>query len=174
MPDYQITVITPVYNAATYIERALRSVIEENCPEVEHLVMDGGSKDGTQAIVERLAADHPHIRLVSERDAGQSDAMNKGIALAAAPAISFLNADDTYEPGTLRRILTLLPDLPAPGFLVGNCNVRDESGRVTWVNRPSHLRLDDLLVGSFEMQAPMNRPRISTTAACTISSARTT
>lgn len=156
MPSCQLTIITPVFNGAAYIERCLRNVLEQDCAGVEHLVMDGGSTDGTPGIVERFAREHPRIRLVSERDDGQSDAMNKGVELAAAPVISFLNADDTYEPGTLRRVIELLPGLNEPGFLVGNCNVRDEAGRITCVNRPSRLRIDDLLVGSPRMPHPLN------------------
>ncbi len=155
MSLYQLTVITPVFNGATFIERCLRNVLDQNCAAVEHLVMDGGSTDGTQEIVERLASTCPRIRLVSERDKGQADAMNKGIGLASAPVVSFLNVDDTYEPATLQRIVGLLPELSEPGFLVGNCNVHEQSGQ-TWVSRPSRLRIDDVLVGSLKMPHPIN------------------
>ena len=156
MPDYQLTIITPVFNGAAYIERCLRNVLDQNAVGVEHLVMDGASTDGTREIVERFALAHPHVRLVSERDAGQSDAMNKGIKIAAAPVISFLNTDDSYTPGTLRRVLALLPTLPEPGFLCGNCQTLDAAGNVVAVNKPSLLRLDDILVGPPQVPFPVN------------------
>ena len=155
MSFYRLTVITPVFNGARCIERCLRNVIDQACAEVEHLVMDGASTDGTREIIERLAQESPNIRLVSKPDHGQADAMNEGIALAAAPVISFLNVDDTYEPGVLQRVLTLLPDLTEPGLLVGNCNVHQDGGK-NWISRPSHLRLDDVLVGSLRMPHPIN------------------
>ena len=155
MSPYRLTVITPVFNGARCIERCLRNVIDQDCAEVEHLIMDGASTDGTRKIVERVAQESPRVRFISKPDLGQADAMNKGIALAAAPVISFLNVDDTYEPGVLRRVLTLLPELTEPGLLVGNCNVHQDGG-INWISRPSRLRIDDVLVGSLRMPHPIN------------------
>lgn len=142
-----ISVITPVYNNEKFIEACLQEVIRQNCPDVEHIIVDGGSTDGTVAIVQAYAQRYSHIRWISEPDAGQSDAMNKGIKLAKGTVLSFLNVDDYYEPNVLNQILERFKTLPEPSFVVGNCNIRDESGNLIEVNRPRKLRLIDLVSG---------------------------
>jgi len=142
-----LSIITPSYNSERYIERCIRDVIAQGClDEVEHLIVDGKSSDQTVVIVERYAQKYPHIRYISQKDAGQSDAMNNGIHLARAPVISFLNVDDYYEPGTIREVLALLPGLREPGMLVGNCYVRYPDGTIRDRNRPRCLRLIPLLL----------------------------
>ena len=90
----KISVITVSYNSAATLARTLRSVADQSYPEVEHIVIDGGSTDETAAIVRRAGA---HVnRFVSEPDHGIYDAMNKGIAIASGEVIGFLNADDHY------------------------------------------------------------------------------
>lgn len=131
-----ISVITPVYNGERFIESCLRSVAEQNCRDVEHLVIDGGSTDRTIEIVKDYANQYPHIRWVSEKDKGQSDAMNKGLRLARGSLIGFLNADDFYEPGALPAVLEVFKSLTEPSILVGNCNVIDGAGKLLWLNRP--------------------------------------
>lgn len=99
----KITVITVCFNSAGTIERALRSVASQDWPKVEHIVIDGGSTDGTQSIIDRhrecLAV------VVSEPDKGIYDAMNKGIGRATGDIVCFLNADDAYaDQGVLSRV----------------------------------------------------------------------
>src|SRR5690349_17489667 len=132
----QISIITPVYNSERFIESCVRSVVEQNCADVEHLIIDGGSTDRTMEIVKSYADRHPHIRWLSEKDKGQSDAMNKGLRLARGSLIGFLNADDFYEPGALPAARQILETLPEPSLLIGNCNVIDETGKLLWLNRP--------------------------------------
>lgn len=132
----QLSVITPVYNGERFIESCLRSVVEQDCQDVEHLIIDGGSTDRTVAIVKDYADRHPHIRWVSEKDKGQSDAMNKGLRLARGTLIGFLNADDFYEREALSVVLRSFQSLPEPSILIGNCNIIDDSGKLLWLNRP--------------------------------------
>src|ERR1700752_5261433 len=147
----QISVITPVYNGERFIESCLRSVVEQNCPDVEHIIMDGGSKDRTLEIVKEYADRYPHIRWVSEKDKGQSDAMNKGLRLARGSLLGFLNGDDFYEPGALTAAREILETLPEPSILIGNCNVIDDNGKLLWLNKP-HTRYYQLLqVWRFKM-----------------------
>jgi glycosyltransferase involved in cell wall biosynthesis len=90
----KISVITVCFNSQTTIERSVQSVVDQQWPEVEHIVIEGGSTDGTLAILERF---RPHLAvLVSEPDKGIYDAMNKGLARATGDVICFLNADDQY------------------------------------------------------------------------------
>lgn len=89
-----ISVITPTYNASATVERALLSVARQSYGPVEHLIIDGCSTDDTLAIVERYRAVFPHIRVVSEKDDGVYDAMNKGIDMCRSDWVYFLGADD--------------------------------------------------------------------------------
>ena len=90
----KVSVITVCYNSARTIADTLRSVAEQSHPDVEHIVVDGGSGDGTLAIIARTP--NRVTRLVSEPDRGIYDAMNKGLALATGDIVGFLNSDDVY------------------------------------------------------------------------------
>lgn len=95
----KISVITVCYNSQATIERSIQSVVDQQWPEVEHIVIDGGSTDGTLEILERF---RPHLAsLVSEPDRGIYDAMNKGLARASGEVVCFLNADDRYADPTV-------------------------------------------------------------------------
>ena len=137
-----ISIITPVYNGARFIEACIQVVIDQHCTEAEHIIIDGGSTDGTVNVIERYAAKYPHIRWVSEPDQGQSDAMNKGLVLARGEIVGFLNVDDYYEPNVLNRVADIFKALPEPSLLVGNCNVWDDAGNLWFVNRPRTLTVD--------------------------------
>ena len=101
-----ISVITPVYNSIQFIEDCILNVINQKAINVEHLIVDGGSNDGTLEVIQHFSKEYPHIRFLSEKDNGQSDAMNKGIDLAKGRFISFLNVDDYYEEGALKDVLS--------------------------------------------------------------------
>ena len=139
-----ISVITPVYNGEKFIESCIKVVIEQNCPDAEHIIVDGGSTDGTVNIIKQYAEQYPHISWVSEPDKGQSDAMNKGLALAKGEIIGFLNVDDFYEPNVLKRVLQIFKTLPEPSLLLGNCNFHNEQEKV-WVHRPANPELAEWL-----------------------------
>jgi len=99
-----ISVITVCYNSRPTIERAIRSVLDQQWPEIEHIVIDGGSTDGTREILERFRPDL--AALVSEPDKGIYDAMNKGLARARGEVVCFLNADDRYaDPEVLSDVV---------------------------------------------------------------------
>jgi glycosyltransferase involved in cell wall biosynthesis len=97
----QISVITPCLNSASYIEGAIQSVLRQNYSAVEHIIVDGGSTDGTAGILAR----YPHIRVVSEPDQGMYDALNKGLRLAQGEIIGFLNADDLYADHVFQPVM---------------------------------------------------------------------
>lgn len=143
-----ISIITPVYNSISFIEKCLQNVIDQNCEnEVEHLIIDAQSTDGTLDIIKTYAEKHPHIRFISEPDNGQSDAMNKGIKLAKGEIISFLNADDAYNPYVLKRVLQLFKNKNLY-FAVGNCRLINESGKTIYINRPQRLKDYHLFTGA--------------------------
>ena len=121
-----ISIITPVYNGDRFIEKCINAVINQNCHDVEHIIIDGGSTDRTVDIIKEYADRSSHIRWISEKDRGQSDAMNKGIQMAKGEIICFLNVDDFYEPNVLNQVVELFIKLPDPSFVVGNCNVLND------------------------------------------------
>jgi len=131
-----ISIITPVYNAAKYIESCMQSVADQHFDGLEHLIVDGGSNDGTQAIISEFASRHKHIKWISEKDNGQSNAMNKGIEMAKNEVISLLNADDRYEDEAIAFAKTFFETAKANSFLVGNCRVLHEDGSVYMINKP--------------------------------------
>jgi glycosyltransferase involved in cell wall biosynthesis len=143
----KLSILTPVFNGEHYIENCIRNVIDQNCPLLEHVILDGGSTDSTLSIIQHYAEKNSHIRWISEEDSGQSDAMNKGIRLAKGEIIGFLNVDDFYEEGILNRIIEIFTSLPQPSLLVGNCNVWRSDKTLLFVNRPSKLTLFDLVCG---------------------------
>ena len=151
-----ISIITPVYNGERFIESCIKVVIDQACPDVEHIIVDGNSTDRTLEIIKQYAQNYPHIRWISEKDRGQSDAMNKGIALAKHKSVGILNVDDFYQPNVLNRVREIFTTLPDPSFLVGNCNVWNESGKISYVNKPSKLRITDLLQGFDINPHPVN------------------
>jgi glycosyltransferase involved in cell wall biosynthesis len=151
-----ISVITPVYNGQRFIESCINVVLDQGCPDVEHIIVDGGSVDGTVEVIRQYAETCSHIRWVSEKDRGQSDAMNKGIQMARGEILGVLNVDDSYEPNVLNRVMELFRTLPEPGLLVGNCNVWDSEGDLLYVNKPRRLKLTDLLLGPDVNPYPFN------------------
>jgi len=142
-----LSIITPVYNSERFIATCIEAVIEQNCIDLEHIIIDGGSTDQTVPIMQQYADRYPHIRWQSEPDRGQSDAMNKGIAMASGEIMGLLNVDDGYEPGVLNRVVDRFKVLPEPTLLVGNCNIWDDAGKLVEVNRPAKLSLFKLVAG---------------------------
>lgn len=154
--EIQLSIITPVYNGAKFIESCILNVIAQQCIYAEHIFLDACSTDGTVDVISGYSKKYPHIRWVSEKDNGQSDAMNKGIAMARGNILSFLNVDDFYEPNTLNRVVEMFKKLPEPTLLVGNCNVLNEDGNLLFVNKPAKLKLAQLLAGPAINPWPIN------------------
>ena len=120
-----VTVITPVFNAARTLPETLASVREQGYPKLEHIVVDGGSTDGTVELLREADG----IRWISEPDRGLAHALNKGIGLATGDVIGELNADDLYEPGTLQAVGEAFASRPEAMWLTGYCRIIDAEGR---------------------------------------------
>lgn len=150
----RVTIITPVFNGIRYISECVGNVALQGVADLEHLVIDGGSTDGTAERLYELAEMHPHLRVISEKDKGQSDAMNKGVRLAKGEIIGFLNVDDFYEPGAVRDAMDYLRRHPSIDFVAGNCQIIDENGKFIHLNRPRDLRLESILLGEPMPQNP--------------------
>jgi GT2 family glycosyltransferase len=119
------SIVTPCLNGEATIAQALESVRAQGYPDVEHVVVDGGSTDRTMEIVR---AGGEHVRSISEPDRGLSDAMNKGIAMARNDVVGWLNADDVYLPGTLQRVAQEFERRPDALWVTGRCLIIDEHG----------------------------------------------
>lgn len=119
-----ISIITPCLNAATTLPEALASVRSQGYPKVEHIVVDGGSTDGTVEILEAEEG----VSFISEPDRGLSHAVNKGIARATGEVIGWLNADDYYQPGTLLAVGEALAARPDAMWVTGRCPIVDADG----------------------------------------------
>jgi glycosyltransferase involved in cell wall biosynthesis len=135
-----LSIITPVFNNVTYVALAIENYLSQFCDLSELLIIDGGSTDGTKEVIEQYANENLSIRWVSEKDSGQSDAMNKGISLAKGKYISFLNVDDYYSEGSLNEVCQILNQNPEIHYLVGDCNVWDQAGQLIYKNQPSKVK----------------------------------
>jgi glycosyltransferase involved in cell wall biosynthesis len=124
----KISILTPSYNSGKYLERAIESVISQEYTNVEHIVVDGGSTDHTIDILKS----YPHVKWITEPDKGQSDAMNKAFNLSTGEVISYLNADDWYEPGAFNEINEVFSQLEAPLFVVGNFFMQRDNKKVLY------------------------------------------
>lgn len=154
VPQPLISIVTPVLNGWSEIERCLASVSSQDLDDHEHLIVDGGSSDGTIEVVRTAQASDPRVRLIEGPDRGQSHAMNKGVVFANARIVGLLNVDDLYAPGALRRAVDALGSLPEPSFLWGGLDVVDPAG--SWYAPPGDLRPWKLLVGPDDHPFPVN------------------
>jgi glycosyltransferase involved in cell wall biosynthesis len=119
-----ISVITACLNARRTIEETIESVASQGYPSIEHIVVDGGSTDGTVDVLAR----HDHLRWLSEPDQGRVDAVNKGVAMATGDVIAWLNADDRYQPGALLAVGEAFAANPSARWVTGYCDIVDGEG----------------------------------------------
>ncbi len=144
MPDLPLfSIITPSYNQARFLEATLLSVLDQEYPNFEYLVVDGGSTDGSVDIIKRYSS-----RLtwwVSEKDSGQSEAINKGMRKAHGEFVGWLNSDDVYRPGALTAAVAAFQSNPAAGVVYGDALAMDAEGRAFNVMHSGQHSLLDLL-----------------------------
>jgi len=122
----RITVVTPSLNQGAYIETAIRSVISQEYDNLEYIILDGGSTDGSVEIIRRYASQLSHW--ASEPDNGPAEAINRGFARATGDVLAWLNADDAYLPGALHTAAAALAERPHVGLVYGEGWYIDEAG----------------------------------------------
>lgn len=144
----KFSIITPCLNAKDHIEVAIRSVMAQSHPYFEHIIVDGGSTDGTVDILKRF----PHLTWISEPDSGQSNAMNKGFDMATGDLIAYLNADDYLLPDAFSTVLPAFAS--GADFVVGDVLVKMDEGY--FVNSP-RLRFQEM-IRHWEPNAFPNNP----------------
>ncbi|HEY3059496.1 MAG TPA: glycosyltransferase family 2 protein [Chloroflexota bacterium] len=122
-----ISIVTPSLNQGQFIERTLRSVLDQQYPALEYVVCDGGSSDQTAAVVRPFER---RVRVLTELDRGQSDAVNKGIRLTSGEIIGWLNSDDVYRPGALATVSRYFAEHPEVDVIYGDAELIDEQDQV--------------------------------------------
>lgn len=138
-----VSIVTPSYNQGKYLEDTIRSVLGQDYPNLEYIIVDGASTDGSQDLIRKYAD-----RLawwVSEKDSGQAEAINKGLSRATGEIIAWLNSDDTYLPGTILAAVNAFQENPETVLVYGNMLAVDEHGETINLLRYRQLSLEDLL-----------------------------
>ena len=123
-----VSIITPSFNQAQYLEATIQSVFGQDYPRIEYIIVDGGSTDGSVDVIKKYEG-----RLagwVSEQDKGQTDAINKGFNRANGEILAWLNSDDTYNPGAVSAAVKFLMDNPEIAMVYADCNFINEQGGV--------------------------------------------
>jgi len=143
-PWPRISVITPSYNQGQFLEETIRSVLLQGYPNLEYILIDGGSKDESLDIIKQY---EPWLAYwVSEPDRGQSHAVNKGFAMASGEIVAWLNSDDQYLPGTLKTIAEHARRYPEAGAWAGGGRRLDAKNRKTiWERLPPGLQFDEII-----------------------------
>lgn len=118
----KISIITPSYNQAKFIDRTIQSVLSQGYENLEYIVVDAGSTDGTIGILKKYKS---RIKWISEKDEGQSDAINKGIKMSSGDILGYLNADDLLEKGSLFKIAGFFANFKEYDWVTGKCFIID-------------------------------------------------
>jgi glycosyltransferase involved in cell wall biosynthesis len=121
-----VSIVTPSFNQARFLEATIQSVLSQDYPNLEYLVIDGGSTDGSLDIIQKYAGQIAYW--VSEPDRGQTDAINKGFARAKGDILAWLNSDDTYEPGAIGEAARYLQAHPEASMVYGDARLINEAG----------------------------------------------
>ncbi len=138
-----VSIITPSFNQASYLEQTIQSVLNQDYTDIEYIVIDGGSSDGSVDIIKKYA---PHLAYwVSEKDSGQAEAINKGMARATGGVVAWLNSDDYYLPGAVASALKIFDENPDVVLLYADMLAVDEHGKTFNTFRFKQLSLQDLL-----------------------------
>ena len=138
-----VSIITPSYNQAKYLEQTITSVLEQSYPSIEYIVVDGKSKDNSIDIIKKYADKLAYW--VSEKDKGQADAINKGFSRATGEIIAWLNSDDYYLPGAVQAAVKVFEENPDIVLVYGNMLAVNEHGVTFNTMNYSQLTLKDLL-----------------------------
>jgi glycosyltransferase involved in cell wall biosynthesis len=148
----RISIVTPSYNQAQFLEETLRSVLLQNYPNLEYIVMDGGSNDGSVDIIRKY---EKHLAYwTSEKDGGAADAIAKGFERATGSIMAYLNSDDPYRPGAFSAVIRVFQEHPECDFVFGNTYWTDPGGSVLAERRQTPFWPASYLYGGADMQQP--------------------
>ncbi len=123
----RVSIITPSYNQGRFLEASILSVLEQDYPNLEYIIVDGGSKDESVEIIKKYQ--DRFAWWVSEKDKGHADALNKGFSHATGEILAWLNSDDIYFPGAVSDAVSVLMEQPNVGMVYGDADLIDDSAR---------------------------------------------
>ena len=123
-----ISIITPSFNQGHFLDATIRSVVEQDYPNLEHLIFDGGSTDSTIDVLRK----YPHLKWVSEKDHGQTHAVNKGLQKASGEIIGWVNSDDTFLPGAFHAVVEKFQSDKNCFVVFGNYHAIDEHDKILY------------------------------------------
>jgi glycosyltransferase involved in cell wall biosynthesis len=130
----RVSIVTPTLNQGAYVERAIRSVLEQDYVNLEYIVIDGGSTDGTLDVIRRYESQIAYW--VSERDEGQVDAIEKGLAAATGELFAYINSDDYYLPGAVSALVRPFLDDAETQWSAGTCRYEHADGTLERLEVP--------------------------------------
>jgi glycosyltransferase involved in cell wall biosynthesis len=148
----RISIITPSYNQVGFIERTMVSVLNQGYPNLEYIVMDGGSTDGTVEVIKRYSNQLAYW--VSAPDDGQADAIRRGFEMSEGEILGYVNSDDLLLSGSLEHVAMQFQQHPEANFLAGGFSDIDEHGHVTWCHWPVTPTFERLLLAGFYIGQP--------------------
>ena len=123
-----VSIVTPSFNQARFLEATIQSVLSQDYPRIEYIIVDGGSTDDSVDVIKKYA--DKLAWWVSEKDRGQTDAINKGFARATGNVLAWLNSDDAYEPRAIGQAVKFLLEHSEVGMVYADCNYINENGQV--------------------------------------------
>lgn len=138
-----VSIVTPSFNQARYVETTIQSVLSQNYPRIEYIVIDGVSTDGSVEIIKKY---ENHLAYwISERDNGQADAINKGLARANGEIVAWLNSDDYYLPNAISSAVKVFEGIPGLAMVYGDMLAVNDQGQTINTLKYKQLSLEDLL-----------------------------
>ena len=143
--SFKLSIITATRNRKEFLPRCLDSVTGQSYASKEHIVIDGGSSDGTRELLASYAEQHPHLKWISEPDRGISHAFNKGLAMATGDAIGVIGDDDFYEADVFSLIAEEFTRHPEAGIVSGHCRVINNEDQTISTERAAFTTRRDLI-----------------------------
>jgi glycosyltransferase involved in cell wall biosynthesis len=148
----KISIVTPSFNQGAYIERTILSILNQNYPNIEYIIIDGGSVDNTVEIIEKYSDKISYW--VSEKDSGQSNAINKGFRISSGEIVAWLNSDDFYTAGILKKIATIFLENEKANIISCQTIRIDESGNfIRQADVPS-TSFNDIFFWNYHLPQP--------------------
>lgn len=149
-----ISIVSPIFNSGHYLQEMLESVRAQGDCEFEHIIMDGGSTDGSLNLLRQYAAAYPNVKLISEPDTGQSDALEKGFQLCSGEYVTWINGDDALLPGALLLLQAELDGDPSADIAFGAVQVTDANGMSLYTTKPRSVSYADVLLRGNSITQP--------------------
>jgi glycosyltransferase involved in cell wall biosynthesis len=147
-----VSIITPSFNQGRYLEETMLSVLQQDYPNIEYIVIDGGSTDNSIEVIHRYESRLGYW--ISERDKGQTEALNKGFAHAHGEILAWLNSDDVYYPGAVSEAVKFLLENPDIGMVYGDLDFINEDGRIIGRFKAAQTHLKKLRRGFVHIPQP--------------------